>query len=96
MRTKGVAPYPNGLPPAVQARLARRYGQIVAAIVRHRSVTMLGFWGTHDGRSWLNDYPVKNRTNHPLLFDRKYHPKPAHEAVCEVLEKARQAPTDSK
>ncbi len=82
---KGANPYPTSLPPEVQAKLAKRYGEIVAAIVRHPSVTMLGFWGIHDGRSWLNDFPVKGRTNYPLLFDRQYQPKPAFEAVIKAL-----------
>lgn len=82
---KGVNPYPNGLPPEMQEKLAHRYGEIVAAIVRHPAVTMIGFWGTHDGRSWLNDFPVKGRTNYPLLFDRQYHPKPAFYAVIDAL-----------
>jgi len=81
----GANPYPAGLPPDMQARLAKRYGEIVAAVVRHPAVTMLGFWGTHDGRSWLNDFPVKGRANHPLLFDRQLQPKPAFEAVIEAL-----------
>lgn len=83
---KGPNPYPNGLPPAKQQQLAKRYGEIVAALVRHPAVTMIGFWGTHDGRSWLNDYPVKGRTNHPLLFDRQYQPKPAFQAVIQALQ----------
>lgn len=82
---QGANPYPNGLPPEMQAKLARRYGDLVTAIIRHPSVTMLGFWGTHDGRSWLNDYPVKGRTNYPLLFDRQYRPKPAFDAVLQAL-----------
>ena len=86
---KGQNPYPNGLPPDMQMKLAKRYGEIVAAIIRHRAVTMIGFWGTHDGRSWLNDYPVKGRTNHPLLFDRSYQPKPAYEAVINALKSGR-------
>lgn len=86
---KGVDPYPTGLPPEVQARLARRYNEIVSAIVRHQSVTMMGFWGTHDGRSWLNNYPVKGRTNYPLMFDRQYQPKPAFGAVLQALEAGR-------
>jgi endo-1,4-beta-xylanase len=49
---------------------------------------MIGFWGTHDGRSWLNDFPVKGRTNHPLLFDREYKAKPAFDAVIEALKAA--------
>ena len=82
---KGANPYPNGLPPEMQEKLAKRYAEIVAAIVRHRSVTMLSFWGTHDGRSWLNDYPVKGRTNYPLLFDRQLQTKPAFESVIKAL-----------
>ncbi len=82
---KGADPYRRGLPPGMQQKLAKRYGEIVAAIVREPAVTMIGFWGTHDGRSWLNDYPVKGRTNHPLLFDREYKPKPAFDAVIEAL-----------
>lgn len=86
---KGVNPYPDGFPPEMQQKLARRYGDIVAAIVRHPSVTMLGFWGTHDGRSWLNDYPVKGRRNYPLLFDRQLQPKPAFDSVIKSLEAAK-------
>lgn len=86
---KGPNPYPHVLPPEQQEKLAKRYGEIVAALVRHPEVTMIGFRGTHDGRSWLNDYPVKGRTNHPLLFDRQYQPRPAFEAVIKAL-KARQ------
>ena len=82
---KGANPYPNGLPPEMQEKFAKRYGEIMAAIVRHPEVTMLGFWGTHDGRSWLNDFPVKGRVNHPLLFDRQYQPKPAFPAVIKAL-----------
>lgn len=87
---KGADPFPKTFPPEMQAKLARRYGEIVTEIVRHPSVTMIGFWGTHDGRSWLNDYPVKGRTNHPLLFDREYKPKPAFDAVIQALKAANQ------
>ena len=62
------------------------YGEIVSAALREPALTMLGFWGTHDGRSWLNNFPVKGRTNHPLLFDRQLRPKPAFDAVRKALE----------
>ena len=83
---KGVNPYPDALPAEMQEKLAARYSEIISAIVRHPQVTMIGFWGTHDGRSWLNDYPVKGRTNYPLLFDRQYQPKPAFDAVIKALQ----------
>jgi endo-1,4-beta-xylanase len=47
------------------------------------------FWGVTDGNSWLNNWPVRGRTNHPLLWDRQGHPKPALEAVVEAIAKAR-------
>jgi endo-1,4-beta-xylanase len=81
-------PYVHGLPPDMQDKLAKRYAEIVRAIIRHPAVTTISFWGTHDGRSWLNDFPVKGRTNHPLLFDRQYKPKPALDAVIDALKTA--------
>ncbi len=85
LQGKGADPYPDALPPALQSALAARYGEIMAAIVRSPAVTMVGFWGTHDGRSWLNDFPVKGRTNHPLLFDRALQTKPAFATVVAAL-----------
>jgi endo-1,4-beta-xylanase len=85
---KGDNPYPHGLPADMQQKLAKRYGDVVRAIAGHAAVTMITFWGTHDGRSWLNGFPVKGRTNHPLLFDRQLQPKPAFDAVIEALKTA--------
>jgi len=86
----GPNPYPDGLPDDVQQQLARRYEEVFDAILEPGVVTMITFWGSHDGRSWLNNFPVKNRTNHALLFDRAFQPKPAFYAAVESLERARQ------
>ena len=86
---EGPNPYPNGLPDEVQQQLAQRYGEIFEAILRPPGVSMITFWGPHDGRSWLNDFPVRRRTNYPLLFDRELRPKPAHAVVSEILAKHR-------
>ncbi|MDR0904508.1 MAG: endo-1,4-beta-xylanase [Ruminococcus sp.] len=40
-------------------------------------------WGFNDGMTWLNDYPVTGRTNHPLLFDRDLIAKPAFWGVVD-------------
>lgn len=86
---EGPNPYPNGLPDDVQQQLARRYGAIFDAILEPGVVEMITFWGTHDGHSWLNNFPVKRRTNHPLLFDRALQPKPALEQVVDALQRAK-------
>jgi endo-1,4-beta-xylanase len=88
---EGPNPYPDGLPDEVQRQLARRYGEVFDAMLEPGVVTMITFWGTHDGHSWLNNFPVKRRTNHPLLFDRALQPKPAYDAVIQSLERARQS-----
>jgi endo-1,4-beta-xylanase len=41
----------------------------------------------YDGHTWLNDWPVRGRTNHPMLWDRQLQPKPAINAVIEALQK---------
>jgi len=46
-------------------------------------------WGATDGDTWLNNFPVRGRTNHPLLFDRQLRPKPALESVIRALQSAR-------
>ncbi|MEO6006029.1 MAG: endo-1,4-beta-xylanase [Opitutus sp.] len=86
----GPNPYPDGLPDDMQQRLATRYGELFDAMLKPPGVTMITFWGSHDGRSWLNNFPVKNRTNHALLFNRALEPKPAFQAVLESLERAKQ------
>lgn len=75
-------PYVNGLPDSVQAALASRYADLFRVFLKHRgTVTRVTFWGVRDGDSWLNGWPVRGRTSHPLLFDRSGLPKPAFEAV---------------
>lgn len=69
-------PWPNGLPDEVQQRLADRYEQIFRILLRHRAVRRVTLWGLHDGLSWKNDFPIRGRTNHPLLFDRNLQRKP--------------------
>jgi endo-1,4-beta-xylanase len=78
-------PYPAGLPEEMQQRLARRYAELFNIFLKHRqSVTRITFWGVTDRGSWLNHFPVRGRTNYPLLFDRNGQPKPAFDAVVDL------------
>lgn len=80
-------PWPDGLPADMQARLAQRYAELFALFQRKRDViARVTFWNAHDGASWKNDYPVRGRTNYPLLFDRERRPKPAFDAVLRVAQ----------
>jgi endo-1,4-beta-xylanase len=81
-------PYPNGLPEAVQQALARRYADLFRTYAEHCGlVTRVTFWGVTDKDSWKNNWPVRGRTNYPLLFDRNNQPKPAFDAVIQIAPK---------
>ena len=80
----GLNPYTNGLPDAVQQRLAQRYAELFSVFLKHRaSVSRVTFWGVTDGDSWLNDWPIPGRMSYPLLFNRDGRPKPCFQAVVE-------------
>jgi endo-1,4-beta-xylanase len=81
-------PYADGLPESVQQQLARRYADLFRTYARHCGlVTRVTFWGVTDKDSWKNDWPVRGRTNYPLLFDRNAQPKPAFDAVIRAAPK---------
>ncbi len=78
-------PYRDGLPEEAQQALAERYADIFRIFVRHADkLDRVTFWGVHDGQSWRNDFPVRGRTDYPLLFDRQLEAKPAFEAVIQT------------
>ena len=71
-------------PADVLKREADQYARLFTLFHKHRDViTRVTFWGIDDGRTWLNGWPYP-RYNHPLLFDRECHPKPAFFAVINV------------
>jgi endo-1,4-beta-xylanase len=78
-------PYPNGLPDNIQEKLAQRYEDIFNLFVKHNDkIERVTFWGVMDKYSWLNDWPIKGRTNYPLLFNRDYQPKYAYKRLLDL------------
>ncbi|HEY7329228.1 MAG TPA: endo-1,4-beta-xylanase [Gemmataceae bacterium] len=81
--------YTQGLPDSVVQQHAERYRQAFALFLRHKNVIgRVTLWGTHDGRSWLNNFPIRGRTDYPLLFDRQGKPKAAFFAVMKAAQNA--------
>jgi endo-1,4-beta-xylanase len=79
-------PYANGLPDEKQQELARRYAEIFDVLMKRPGwVSRITFWGLSDADSWLN----RGRANYPLLWDRQRQPKPAFNAVVDVLKRRR-------
>lgn len=85
---KELDPYRNGLPAALQQRLAERYAELFRLFVKHADkLDRVTFWGVHDGHSWRNDWPVRGRKDYPLLFDRQLQPKMAFDAAIQTATK---------
>lgn len=88
--TNGDQPKTKTLPDELQQKLAARYRDLFGVYLKHRNViSRVTFWGVGDGDSWLNHWPTPGRTNHPLLFDREYRPKPAFDAVLDAAKSVR-------
>lgn len=82
---KELNPWPDGLPEEMQEKLAKRYAEFFGLFCKHADqISRVTFWNVHDGNSWRNNWPVRGRTDYPLLFDRQGQPKPAFYAVVKT------------
>lgn len=70
-------PYPEGLPEEVAAVWNERMKAFMDLFLKHSDkITRVTAWGISDDDSWKNGWPVRGRTDYPLLFDRNLEPKP--------------------
>lgn len=82
---KKMNPYPDKLPDSIQNQLAKRYEDIMKLFLKHQDkISRVTFWGVTDKNSWLNDWPIKGRTNYPLLFDKNYKYKKAYHSILNL------------
>ncbi len=85
---KKLNPYAEGLPDFVQTALENRYYEFFRLFLKHKeSISRVTLWGVHDGQSWKNNWPVRGRTDYPLLFDRENQPKPVVRKIIEEAQK---------
>lgn len=78
-------PYPNGLPDSIAKIQRERYNAFFKIFLKHRDViSRVTVWGASDKNSWRNDWPIKGRSDYPLLFDRNYQPKPIVEDLIKL------------
>lgn len=82
---KALNPYADALPDSVSKVWNSRMKMFYDLFVKHSDIVeRVTAWGVSDGESWKNDFPVKGRTDYPLLFDRNYEAKPF---IKEIIEK---------
>jgi len=78
-------PYPDACPDSVEDALAKRYSDLFKIFIKHKDkISRVTIWGVDDGNTWLNGWPIKDRTNYPLLFDREYKPKKAYDELIKL------------
>lgn len=70
-------PYSNGLPKEIYEQWHQRYTDFFRLFIKHQDkISRVTLWGLSDADTWKNDWPIKGRTDYPLLFDRNVEPKP--------------------
>jgi GH35 family endo-1,4-beta-xylanase len=72
----------------VEDRLADSYKRFFEVLHKNAGkVTSVTFWGLTDGMSWLNGFPVRGRSDYPLLFDKDMKPKKAYYSIKSIYSK---------
>jgi len=85
---KEMNPYTKGLPADVEMKWEKRYLDFFSLFLKHQDkIRRVTLWGVTDKQSWKNDFPVKGRTDYPLLFDRKDQEKSLVEKIIKLAEK---------
>ena len=82
-------PYVEGLPPARQQLLADKYAALFSLFLNYAEhINRVTLWGTTDGDSWRNNWPIRGRTDYPLLLDRQGNPKAAYHGIVGLVNAA--------
>jgi endo-1,4-beta-xylanase len=63
---------------------SEQYAMCFEMFRKHRmAIRSVTFWNVSDRYSWLDNFPVVNRKDYPLLFDQKLKRKKAYEKVID-------------
>lgn len=75
-------PYTESVPDSVSIAWNSRMNDFFNLFVKHaQTVSRVTLWGIADGDSWKNNFPIRGRTDYPLLFDRTHRPKPVVDMI---------------
>jgi len=79
---KELNPYTESVPDSASLAWNNRMDDFFQLFLKHsETVSRVTMWGISDGDSWKNNFPVRGRTDYPLLFDRQYQAKPIVEKI---------------
>ncbi len=82
---KEINPYTEGVPAEVSLQWTNRMLDFFKLFFKYQGkVSRVTMWGVSDGSSWKNNFPVRGRTDYPLLFDRNHQPKPVVDEIIKA------------
>ena len=82
-----VNPYVEGLPDSVATAWTQRVEDYFTLFLNNQeNITRVTMWGVSDGDSWKNDFPMRGRTDYPLLFDREHNAKPIVDRIIKIAQ----------
>jgi endo-1,4-beta-xylanase len=81
-------PYAEGFTPEILDEWNEACAGIFRLFLKHQDkISRVTTWGVTDNHSWKNNWPIRGRTDYPLLFDRDYQPKPVVHTIIEEATK---------
>lgn len=85
---KEMNPYTEKLSDSIAAAWNKRFAEFFDLFISNSNkIKRVTMWGVTDTDSWKNDFPMKGRTDYPLLFDRSYKAKPIVQTIIDTAEK---------
>lgn len=68
--------------PEMEQKQLEQYKLTFEIFRKHKdAIESVTFWNISDRSSWLDNFPVRNRKDYPLLFDKDLKPKKAYHEV---------------
>ena len=80
-------PYRDGVPDSIQLKWNKRVLGMFQLYFKYNDVIdRVTVWGLNDAVSWLNNFPIRGRTDYPLLFDRNNNRKSVVDEIIKMSE----------
>ena len=82
---KSAKDFDNTFNAAMEEKQAKQYKMFFEVFRKNKQyITGVTFWNISDSHSWLDNFPIRNRKDHPLLFDENLRPKKAFYEVTDL------------
>jgi len=80
-----INPFTEGLSEEVSEQWTNRMADFFQLFINNSDkIQRVTMWGVSDATSWKNNFPVRGRTDYPLLFDRNHQPKPIVQIIIDM------------